>query len=299
MIRIEFLEPADLSWTRWRSKCAGAQQTLNKKMALWLRQTGQGGTRGSSAQAPTSRPKISAKLYKAQKERVYLKLDGAFRGKCAYCETRIFTNQHGDVEHFRPKGRVTDKSGLPVVITIGSRQVGHPGYYWLAYDWQNLLPSCQLCNQPSAQRSGGRPIGKRDYFPLRSSHRATRPGDERFEQPLLINPVLEDPDQHLLLDETGVLAAKTPAGQECIDVFGLNERSLPNERATTFKNTQRTIRELLDELSKDPNGGRTKALLSQLSALNDGAEPYTMAARLAIRATLTPVFGVVSQFIGP
>ena len=24
--------------------------------------------------------------------------------------------------------------------------IEHPGYFWLAYNWKNLLPSCQNCN---------------------------------------------------------------------------------------------------------------------------------------------------------
>ena len=43
-------------------------------------------------------------------------------------------NDRGDVEHFRPKSAVLDD---PL----------HGGYWWLAYDFQNYLLSCSLCNR--------------------------------------------------------------------------------------------------------------------------------------------------------
>src|SRR5260370_13883115 len=57
--------------------------------------------------------------------------------KCCYCERKIRASGYGDVEHFRPKGAV--------------RQDEHsaeekPGYYWLVYEWSNLLISCSVCN---------------------------------------------------------------------------------------------------------------------------------------------------------
>ena len=59
-----------------------------------------------------------------------------FHNKCAYCESDLGDNL--DVEHFRPKGGVTEEPG-------------HSGYWWLAHDWTNLLPSCTPCNQTRRQ----------------------------------------------------------------------------------------------------------------------------------------------------
>ena len=67
-------------------------------------------------------------------------LEKLFEQKCAYCETKIGVNADWDVEHYRPKGRVTENTA-------------HPGYYWLAYDWDNLLPSCAFCNQGRRDRA--------------------------------------------------------------------------------------------------------------------------------------------------
>ena len=53
--------------------------------------------------------------------------------KCCYCERKRDQKIDSDVEHFRPKSEVKENSG-------------HPGYWWLAYEWNNLLISCKTCN---------------------------------------------------------------------------------------------------------------------------------------------------------
>ena len=56
--------------------------------------------------------------------------------KCCYCEATFNANGYGDVEHFRPKAAYKIDGKLK-----------YPGYYWLVYDWNNLMYSCQICNQ--------------------------------------------------------------------------------------------------------------------------------------------------------
>jgi hypothetical protein len=70
-------------------------------------------------------------------------LKSYFAAKCAYCESSFDAVAWGDVEHYRPKRGVSGED--------------HRGYYWLAYNERNLLPSCQLCNQGK---------GKRNQFPI-------------------------------------------------------------------------------------------------------------------------------------
>ena len=61
-------------------------------------------------------------------------------GKCAYCESFYAGTQPVDVEHYRPKGKVDGMAG-------------HPGYWWLAGRWENLLPSCIDCNRKRRQKT--------------------------------------------------------------------------------------------------------------------------------------------------
>lgn len=65
-----------------------------------------------------------------------------FKGKCAYCEIFTSAGFDGDVEHYRPKGGVTDADLV---------RFKHPGYWWLAMVWDNLVLSCQHCNQSRRQ----------------------------------------------------------------------------------------------------------------------------------------------------
>ena len=97
-------------------------------------------------------------------------------GKCAYCESKLGHISYGDVEHFRPKGGFTQQRG---------QSLSRPGYYWLAYEWSNLLLSCQLCNQRY----------KKNLFPLLDpAFRVdNHHGDIRQESPLFIDPSEEDP----------------------------------------------------------------------------------------------------------
>ena len=73
-------------------------------------------------------------------------LNEMFRGKCAYCESRIRAVHPTDIEHYRPKAAVL-MGGKPE----------KPGYYWLAAHWENLLASCIFCNRPN--RHGFEPHG--------------------------------------------------------------------------------------------------------------------------------------------
>jgi len=83
-----------------------------------------------------------------------------FHGKCAYCESKITAIYNGDIEHFRPKGK------------IQTANPSRPGYFWLASEWKNLLLACPFCNQTNTHefRNGNEieeaVFGKLDQFPL-------------------------------------------------------------------------------------------------------------------------------------
>jgi len=266
MIKIDFTEPSDDSWKEWVEKCRVKTEWHIIKVA-----------NGEN-------PKITA-LYKHEViHEVLFSVDGPFHGKCVYCEALITTDQHGDVEHFRPKNGLTDSNNQPVIVDDGNgNDIQHPGYYWLAYDWHNLLPSCALCNQPNKQSVDGMLVsfGKWNKFPVRD-YLATKPGQEVHEEALLINPVTENPKDHLDIDETGILSAKTDEGQTCIDVFGLNARpGIVDERKRTFKDVKDKIKMLVICL----NDGKLKEVASrtqELLAIRNGKQPYSAAAHVAI-----------------
>ncbi len=262
MIHINFTEPMTPEWREWRSLCEIEQVAHNAKI-----RSGQ-------------RSEVKGHIYKMQKD-VYMDPYGPFHGKCAYCESKIYANQHCDIDHFRPKaGLKDDKTGKPIKCQVGGNTQDHPGYYWLAYDWMNLLPSCVLCNQPSSGHSSY-PIGKRNYFPVMGTH-ATRPGDEVNEDPLLIHPVFEDPEDHLEVDKSGIFYAKngSPKGETCIHILGLNDRHLPDERVTTYKYVFEKMTGLI--VKSLYNGDIPKELSDEIKRIDEGFDAFTAVARKAI-----------------
>lgn len=298
MIKIDAREPIDKKWRIWRDECATARDALIDEMTQWNEKWATNPLPHDAKLKAKEKPKINDRIYKGQKEDFYMDPQGPFRGRCAYCEVDIYSSHHGDIEHFRPKGAVKGSDGKSIRVVINGSEQDHPGYYWLAYDWENLLPSCQLCNEPSSARSDGRPIGKRNFFPLKNNAYATRAGEETHEDPLFINPCKTEPDDHLGLDSTGVLYSKTDAGQACIDYFGLNERGLPNERRTSYKYAKNIALELVGEIGRDPNSQRVIELLEEVQNLQCGSRPFTLANRLAIKETLGPIQAVLRQLAG-
>ena len=109
-------------------------------------------------------------------------LEELFYQKCAYCESDL-RRVVWEVDHFRPKGRVRERDH-------------HPGYYWLAYEWTNLYPSCTFCNQHRREKSrwGVPPTGvkggKADHR-RHSAKREQRRVDDRAED------AVDDPHQEM------------------------------------------------------------------------------------------------------
>ena len=173
-----------------------------------------------------------------------------FHYKCAYCETH-FDGYIGDAEHFRPKGEVSKfgKDGGSEIVTVideDNNEIAHPGYFWLAYHWQNLLPSCHICN-----RYGG----KKTLFPVEKSHiavhrlkideidhlitksrRSSRLQDVYYLEPLdldakegrlLLHPYYDEPEEHLYFEAGGKVASwrDSPRGLASIRVYDLNNEN--------------------------------------------------------------------------
>jgi uncharacterized protein (TIGR02646 family) len=139
--------------------------------------------------------------------------------KCCYCESRPTSVSYGDVEHFRPKGGYQQVRGGPL---------HKPGYYWLAYAWDNLYFACHLCNQEF----------KRNYFPLRNPTKRARCHIDPLaqEQPLLIDPATEDPARYLTFRQDAIAPKRASRrGQACIEAFGLDRPELISRRIEHLK----------------------------------------------------------------
>lgn len=164
-----------------------------------------------------------------------------FKGKCAYCESITTHNYLGDVEHFRPKGKIEEASPEQT-----------PGYYWLAADWDNLFLSCRNCNQQAYHLIHGeaneQKLGKMNQFPLGNNYAHVQthvghpiPINQEEDHRLLLNPCKENPELHLEYDEVeAIIKPKktentlSSKGLKSIEVYVLQRMALVQRREKTL-----------------------------------------------------------------
>ena len=137
-------------------------------------------------------------------------------GRCCYCERLRDDKREADIEHFRPKARVAEEGP------------DRPGYWWLAYEWTNLFFACKTCNEEF----------KKSQFPIQGV-RANDPDDSLDEeQPVLLDPVLDDVDAAIGFDRTAQMQAVLVHGvgeneeraMKTARLIGLNRPQLLKER---------------------------------------------------------------------
>ncbi len=137
--------------------------------------------------------------------------------KCCFCESKFIANGYGDVEHFRPKGGYRSQMNTPLK---------KPGYYWTAYNWDNLFFSCEVCNTSF----------KKNYFPLEDETKRAANHHDNLEKeiPLLIHPSQDDPGKHIRFHQEEC-CAKDKKGEESIKAFGINRDRLKEIRYKHFQ----------------------------------------------------------------
>lgn len=97
-------------------------------------------------------------------------------GKCWYCESQVERSDNA-VDHFRPKGRVSDATNK------------HEGYRWLAFERSNFRYACTYCNSKRKGIDGNTIGGKADRFPLiDETVRVYSKGPIEQERPSLLDP---------------------------------------------------------------------------------------------------------------
>jgi hypothetical protein len=162
-------------------------------------------------------------------------------GKCGYCEVDVWTVDRfkGDVEHYRPKGRIDVSVKQPDGSVATTVQFAS-GYYWLAYEWTNYVLTCNPCNSAH----------KKNLFPVKAMLAAAPvEGSEANEVPLLMSPFgRRDPLKHLLFDEFGVVGPRgvSEFGSQTIAVCGLDRGPLRKKRAKLAKLVRRQLMVLTD-----------------------------------------------------
>ncbi|WP_443945759.1 AAA family ATPase [Pedobacter sp. AW1-32] len=158
-------------------------------------------------------------------------LHEAFHGKCGYCETKIEYPDLGAVDRYRPNNGVRDQNEYHQDL-----------YWWLTFEWDNLVYSCKECNQ-----------FKGNYFPIKGRRALNENDDYESEHRMLLNPYLDEPENHLTYEYTehGRIDALTEEGNQTIELLRLNRTDLIEGR-------QRARRDLLDEVESLINGSQVK-----------------------------------------
>jgi len=186
-----------------------------------------------------------------------------FHGKCAYCESDIDHSGFLDIEHYRPRQGAADLAG--------TKAQHH--YVWLSYEWDNLLISCTPCTSVRGKGSGL-------FFPVlgeRAPILASVDECRQVEQPLLIDPCFDRPEQHLQFLANGQCVATTDRGRATIEVHDLNRGLLVEARHETWARVESLMRLM-------PSAGVSVA--PQLRQLVSGEQPYTATARASFAESM-------------
>jgi hypothetical protein len=236
------------------------------------------------APPPADGSKKKSFTFKAYKsDDVRMALEALFHEKCAYCETQYAHLMPVDVEHYRPKGAVAEDEN-------------HGGYWWVAANWDNLLPSCIDCNRQRGQvlvnpsdslaelAISTKPVltqaGKKDSFPIQVGSIRTLAEVINFasERPLLLDPCRDEPSESLgySFDGTSPNGLMLPAGDHerrqrgavSIQIYGLNRLKLVQDRTRVLR-TLEFLGEVVIELAASIEALEhpdAEAALSQLPA---------------------------------
>ncbi len=197
------------------------------------------------------------------------KLRELYYNKCAYCESK---EHKPEVEHYRPKKGVKEEGKA------------HLGYYWLCYEWSNLLPACHYCNTDKGKKTQFPIIGKRVYKPdflgngkLDKAKCKAKNAPLINELPYLLHPEIDNPKPFFKFDTTGKIEGLDAAnrGEKTIEICDLNRDNLLFHRKKLIdgfvKSINRTFSQLKTEiLNKE---GFKAQLLEVFKDLDEATAP--------------------------
>ena len=167
--------------------------------------------------------------------------------KCYYCESQGEEMGKLQVEHFRPKDAVSKRDLQPGEI--------HNGYYWLGNEWTNHLLSCPACNGSGAKGTRFPISGTRvsHHSPVNEVNQLDRTHcilDTTMlldEQPVLLNPEIDSPEDHLTFDDLGQIHPKNNSerGRQTIEILDLWRDALRAARQRIIDEFEEDLQELV------------------------------------------------------
>ncbi len=117
---------------------------------------------------------------------VFNALKDIYHRKCAFCESKPSTQ---GIMNYRP---------------ISS-------YYWLAYEWSNLLPGCPSCNN---SKNSDFPVDGGYVAEPQEDRREWRADSRSFmkEKARLLHPEIDHPEEHLYFKPDGKIYGRDARG---------------------------------------------------------------------------------------
>jgi len=208
--------------------------------------------------------------------RLSKRLKGHYRNKCGYCETKVNSAGYLTVDHYRPKKKVAEDRT-------------HPGYYWLGYEWTNFLPACHGCNSAKSnhfpidsQKGGIRVPGPPMTADRQLDFNACRVDSKihQEEQPFLLHPIVDTPQEHLTFLPDGTVKGSTSRGNITVQVCGLCRSDLVTDRKDfidrIFKALGLPFRQFINnEITKDVLYYELDKIFTKIRRAQEPHRPYS------------------------
>ena len=142
--------------------------------------------------------------------------------KCVYCEASPIATSTFRIDHYRPKKNIKNET--------------HTGYYWLAYEWSNLMQTCQFCNGEKSNhfplKAHSIRIDENTANALNEANRRPDIAPLNTEQRLLLHPEIDEVENHFTFTFDGEIQGLTEEGIKSIEHYGLKRDDLIASRKT-------------------------------------------------------------------
>ncbi|MFO0660439.1 MAG: hypothetical protein U0165_11500 [Polyangiaceae bacterium] len=192
--------------------------------------------------------------------------------KCCFCE-RSYERAFSSVEHFRPKAKA-HRCDVEVL-----------GYWWLAYELENLWFCCMNCN-----------TSKGTQFPLEPGSAPLTPCKRPSplnERPLLLDPAHDDPSQHISFKMVGQRIVPQPLagstrGEVTIRTLKLDRDDLSEFRYKHYSERIRPVIERHRDAVKRQDGPAIVAAVLDAKTLVDPSSEFSLTARVFLKQANVP-----------
>jgi len=175
----------------------------------------------------------SGSIYNDSKKNVKNTLKKIYHDKCAFCEATL-KNSYGEIEHYRPK----KSSNL-------SRCDSTKAYYWLAFSWDNLLPSCKMCNLSKSNcfDINDTRVDYEEIETLNTLHKSLAKYNEK-ENPKLLHPEIDKFENKIFFENKGKIVTKDERVKYTVEVCNLNRKGLSELREIIITNYRNKIKKM-------------------------------------------------------